>query len=306
MRKSIFNKYSYYQLIILFIVTIIASWFCITVIGTLLGKLIFNFNINTLEKDILSKPALLKYYQTIQSLSLFVIPPFLFAKLCYTKPFSWLTLTRKPEIILLFLTVLLVLLSQPFISFTGVFNYNLTFPPYLKSIENWMRIKESEAQLATNIFLSSDSALDTIINIILIAIIPAFGEELLFRGTLQRLLLNSTQKKHLSVWLTAILFSALHMQFFGFIPRLILGLIFGYLVVYSDNIWTSITAHFTNNFTAYIIYQNSTEQEFENSSTTYPSFFLSAISLLGIIIFFIILKKYKNQLLTKGVLPDQD
>ena len=52
---------------------------------------------------------------------------------------------------------------------------------------------------------------------------------------------------HLSIWASAIIFSAIHFQFYGFIPRLLLGALFGYLYYWSGNLLIPMFAHFVNN-----------------------------------------------------------
>jgi len=86
----------------------------------------------------------------------------------------------------------------------------------------------------------------------MIAILPAIGEELLFRGVLQRIFANWTKNIHLGVWIAAILFSAMHMQFYGFLPRMMLGVLFGYLFVWSGSLLLPILCHFINNGSAVI------------------------------------------------------
>ena len=85
------------------------------------------------------------------------------------------------------------------------------------------------------------------LNLVIIAALPAIGEELIFRGVFQKILQNLFRSGHLSVWFTSFLFSAIHFQFYGFLPRFILGLIFGYLFLWSRNIWLPVIAHFINN-----------------------------------------------------------
>ncbi len=305
MRKQIFNKYSYTLLLLFLILIVLLSWILFTLLGTFAGSFIFHYNVQTVAQDIYREPATMKYFQTIQSISLFILPTILFAIIFYYKPFEWLTLTNKPKLIILFASLILTIIAQPFISFTGELNSNLTLPSFMKPIEEWMRLKETQAELATNIFLSSNSWIESIFNIFLIAVIPAFGEELLFRGAIQKLIYKSSKNTHLAVWITAILFSALHMQFFGFIPRLILGLIFGYLVVYFNCIWLSITAHFTNNFLAYLIYQNSDIQNSNNSNLnnsidSHSSIFI-LLSILGIFIISYLLYRYKKNTSTRAI-----
>jgi membrane protease YdiL (CAAX protease family) len=84
----------------------------------------------------------------------------------------------------------------------------------------------------------------------MIAVLPAVGEELLFRGVIQKLFSKITRSHHWGIWISAILFSALHLQFYGFIPRLLLGAMFGYLLVWSGSLWLPILAHFINNAAA--------------------------------------------------------
>ena len=86
----------------------------------------------------------------------------------------------------------------------------------------------------------------------MIAIIPAIGEELLFRGVIQRLFINWTKNAHWGILITSILFSALHMQFFGFFPRMMLGILFGYLFLWSGSLWLPILCHFINNGSAVV------------------------------------------------------
>ena len=75
----------------------------------------------------------------------------------------------------------------------------------------------------------------------------------MFRGCLQTILLKWMRNKHTAIWITAILFSAFHMEFFGFLPRLLLGALFGYFVAWSGSIWPSVWGHFVNNGTAVIV-----------------------------------------------------
>jgi uncharacterized protein len=110
-------------------------------------------------------------------------------------------------------------------------------------------MKESEAQAMkiTEAFLKMETTQDLLINLLVIAVVPAIGEELLFRGVLQRLFQELTKNIHLTVFLSAAIFSAIHMQFYGFLPRMFLGVLFGYMLVWTGNIWVPVLAHFINN-----------------------------------------------------------
>jgi membrane protease YdiL (CAAX protease family) len=122
------------------------------------------------------------------------------------------------------------------------------------------------------------------VNILMLAIIPALGEELIFRACFQKVFVRWTGNYHVAIWITAIVFSAIHFQFFGFFPRMILGALFGYLFVWSGNIWIPILAHFLNNgmavLAAFILQQEgkSIDQAFESDSVTVPIFIASTLA----------------------------
>ncbi len=107
--------------------------------------------------------------------------------------------------------------------------------------------KEESATELIDILITSENFLAMIFNLFMIAVIPAIGEELIFRGVLQKILSDLFKSGHLAVWSTALLFSAIHFQFFGFIPRFILGLVFGYLFLWGGTLWLPVISHFINN-----------------------------------------------------------
>jgi membrane protease YdiL (CAAX protease family) len=85
------------------------------------------------------------------------------------------------------------------------------------------------------------------INLIMIAVLPALGEEFIFRGVFQKIFCRLFGSGHIAIWITAFIFSFVHLQFFGFLPRFILGLLFGYLFYWSRTLWLPVIAHFVNN-----------------------------------------------------------
>ena len=126
----------------------------------------------------------------------------------------------------------------------------MELPAFLKSIEDAMRAAEDRAALITEAFLKMNNISDLLINLIVVAVLPAIGEELLFRGVLQRLLGEWSKNIHAGIWISAFVFSAMHAQFYGFVPRMLLGALFGYLLVWSGSLWLPILAHFINNGSA--------------------------------------------------------
>ena len=154
---------------------------------------------------------------------------------------------RKTEFLPLILTIILVVVFMGVNSIFIEWNSSFEFPDFAKGFEAWAREKEEIAAEMTTFLTHFDSVLQVVIALVVIAILPAIGEEIVFRGIIQNLIQKLTHNYHISIWLAAILFSAIHFQFFGFVPRMLLGALFGYLYLWSGNIILPIVAHFVNN-----------------------------------------------------------
>ncbi len=150
----------------------------------------------------------------------------------------------------------LIVISFMFVNaFFIEWNIDMKLPEALSGLEDQMLKLEESAKKLTEQLTQFDNIGQFILALTVIAIIPAIGEELLFRGILQNLLVNVSRNIHLSIWISAFLFSAIHFQFFGFIPRMLLGALFGYLYYWSGNLLYPMVAHFINNgFTLLMIY----------------------------------------------------
>jgi len=191
--------------------------------------------------------------------------------------------------------LVLMFIAAPFINLVGEWNANMIFPDWLSGVEKWMRSSEESAERLTKAFLKVDGLSGLWFNLFMIAVLPAIGEEFLFRGIIQRIFTNWTRNHHWGIWISAILFSALHMQFFGFVPRMILGALFGYLLVWSGSMWLPIAAHFINNALAvivmYLIDKNLIGQEVEEIGSTGGSYYWAIISLVLIFLFLLMIKR---------------
>jgi len=196
----------------------------------------------------------LKYIQVVQSIGLFIIPSLVLAVLFGGNISKYLKINKIPHVTSAAIAIAIILVSSPMINMLAEVNSKLALPEFLSGIENWMRTSEDSANEITQLFLKADSVWVLLFNIFMIGIIPALGEEFLFRGVIQRIFTDWTKNYHWGIWISAILFSALHLQFYGFIPRVILGAIFGYMLVWSGSLWFPIIAHFVNNTTAVIAY----------------------------------------------------
>lgn len=304
MKKGFLAHESVIFKLIVAIVLIFACFSIFFALGLVLAIPIFEtdfFEILNRLND-LSDPEnirLLKYFQLVQSFGLFIVPPFLLAYAYYKKPASYLFLNARPYLLVILLILLTIVGMSPFINYLADFNSKLSLPSWLEGIENWMIQTEKSAEQLTESFLEVSSIPGFLFNILLIAILPAIGEELVFRGILQRLLSDLFRSSHIGIFLSAILFSAFHLQFFGFIPRLFLGLYFGYLLFWSGNIWFPITGHFLNNLMAviyyYLVSTKGIESELDTIGTTPETLIYVPLSIIFLIIMSILTYGYLHK-----------
>lgn len=140
-------------------------------------------------------------------------------------------------------------------SFFIEWNQNLQFPDFLSGFERWARASEDKLGEITKYMTSYDTIGQFLLAFVVIAILPGIGEELVFRGMIQNDLFRATRNIHVAIWISAIIFSAIHFQFFGFTPRLFLGALFGYIYYWSGSLLMAMLAHFINNaFTIIALY----------------------------------------------------
>jgi hypothetical protein len=188
------------------------------------------------------------------------------------------------------LVLAIMLLINPFIIFIYEWNMSLSLP-------DWMMNYDEKAEELTRLFLQMNSLGDLAFNLLVIAIVPAIGEELLFRGYLQQTFTKWLGKPHVAIIITAVLFSAIHMQFQGFLPRFALGIVLGYLLYWSDSLWLPIIAHLLNNVIAVTFaYPALSDYEYltENIATWQEAFF--SLMAVGLLIFLL----QKNLSIKKG------
>lgn len=226
-------------------------------LGCTLAFSIFAAGIIFLFEQPLSINAL-KWIQFVQSAAMFLLPPLCMAYLWSQEPIKWLKVETFQSFKVSSMAVVLMLVALPAINLLSHLNQQITFPAFLEPLEQWMKTSEESANALTEQFLSVTTFGGLIINLLLMALLPAVAEELTFRGVLQRLFQPSTMlhnsTPHLAIWCSAILFSAIHLQFYGFIPRMLMGALFGYMLVWTGSLWVPILMHFTNNAMAVLLY----------------------------------------------------
>ena len=238
-----------FSMLACFILLSMAAFFlAIPLFDISLGQLMEFFETGELQENLM----MLKYFQSVQSLGMFVLPPFIIAWLYSRDNADYLKVNVSPSLTSYFLVLAIIFFSLPFIGFLSQLNQNISFPDGLENVEKWLMKKEDSAQELTKKFLAADSWKGLFVNIILVGVLPAVGEELIFRGVLQKIFSRWTRNAHLGILITAFLFSAMHIQFYGLIPRFFLGLLFGYFMLWSGSIWLPVFGHFVNNTSAVV------------------------------------------------------
>lgn len=203
--------------------------------------------------------ASLKWLQLLQTIGTFLLPPIFCAWLWSDdhRPFVWLRMNRGLSWQTALLAIIIMVCAIPGINLLADMNSRIHLPECLASLEQTLRAQEDAAAALTEWFLQADNLATMLLNVGLLALLPAFAEELSFRGTLQQIITNGQRPKansHLAIWLTAFVFSAIHFQFYGFVPRMLMGAMFGYVFVWTGSLWAPILMHFTNNGVAVVLY----------------------------------------------------
>jgi uncharacterized protein len=247
---AFYNKSPLYQLFVSLLI-VLAVGILLFSMFLLTAKIIFDANLELLENHSLAtngkEIAFLRYILISQDLSFFIVPAvIILIKLNpgYKPGIVNIKIPKSNDVLLV---VLLAFCLFPVTSFTGQINSGMELPDWLSGVEHWMKEKEDSANQLLDMFMIPDTFSVMMLNIFMIAIIPAIGEELIFRGVFQIIFQKLFKSGHISVWVTSFLFSAFHFQFFGFVPRFILGLVFGYLFLWSKSLWLPVISHFTNN-----------------------------------------------------------
>jgi len=259
MAEGILKNTSHFTRLIFSALVIVGSFLLFLFLAALLAIPIFGLETEELLSIIenLSETnhvGIMKYFQIWLSIGTFVFPALLIAYFISGNSIGYLKLNRHLNTISAFHVILVILIALPIINLLAQWNADMNLPDFLDGLEGRMKEMEERAGKLTGTFLDSDSIIQFIINLIMIAIIPAIGEELLFRGVIQRILCEWTRNNHIGIIIAAMIFSAFHLQFYGFLPRLALGIFFGYLFLWSRTIWLPILAHFVNNGLAVTIY----------------------------------------------------
>ncbi len=236
-------------------------------------------DINPVDPD-LTRPGVLstmKLLQGLSSLVIFLLPAWLYARISFEdRPLYHLGLRRVAHLNQYIIAVLVIFAAFPLVFWLGELNQSFNLPEWMKGME-----KNAAKQLEA--FLKADGIGDIILNVFLIALLPAVCEEICFRGALQGIIHQMVRSPWLAIIITGFLFAALHFQFQGLLPRMFLGILLGALYWYSGSLWPSILAHFVNNATQVIAVSNAPEYIEKNPSVPAYAGIISAVVVAGLL-----------------------
>ncbi len=287
MAEGILKNTSHFTQLIFSVLVIVGSFLLFLFLAALFAFPIFGLEpeemISIIENlSETNHVGIMKYFQIWLSIGTFVFPAFLIAYFISGNSIGYLKLNRYLNTLSALNVILVMLIALPIINLLAQWNAEMNLPDFLDGLEVRMKEMEERAGKLTETFLDSDTLIQFTINLIMIAIIPAIGEELLFRGVIQRIFCEWTRNNHIGIIIAAIIFSAFHLQFYGFLPRLAMGIFFGYLFLWSRTIWLPVLAHFVNNGLAVTIYyifgEESVTRDVDSLGTGRGGFLLIAVT----------------------------
>lgn len=222
------------------------------IIGLILGTVIGLAYVFITKSDPNDLNAL-RFMQISSQLFTFVFPPIAYAFLVKENPVNALGL-KKSKTLWILIGIAMIFAIMPFNSVIAEWNANLTLPESMSKIESLMKQMQEAATEIIEKFVSVDTIGGLILNLFMIAGLAALGEELLFRSIIQTSLIKICKNAHIGILIASAIFSFIHFEFYGFFPRLILGMLLGYMFYFSGSIWISMLMHFLNNGTVVFIY----------------------------------------------------
>lgn len=221
----------------------------VILLGTFAFFLILIPVLSGLLSRLIANPlAALRISMVLQGLLVFILPSLVTALLCTRLPARMLALDKAPDMLTLMLSVVALLCSVPAMNAVVAWNESWSFPASMSGLEQTLRQMEESARAVTDMLMSGASVASLCVSILIVGVMAGFGEELFFRGAMQRILMmGRSMNPHVAIWTAAVVFSLLHFQLFGFVPRMLLGAFFGYLLWWSGSVWLPMAVHMINN-----------------------------------------------------------
>lgn len=215
---------------------------CITLLGLIISSVIMGL----LFKNGLTTPKV-RIATICQDIILFILPAIATAAIICCQPAKFLLIDNIGHFKWYILVFAVLICSIPVMNYIITWNENIQLPESMSTIAAMMKEGEENAQKLVQILVGGGNVGSLIMTLLIVAVLAGFSEEIFFRGTIQRLFITSKWNIHIAIWVTAFIFSAIHFQFFGFFPRLLLGAFFGYVMRWSGSLWPAVFAHIANN-----------------------------------------------------------
>ena len=292
------RRFSFWEQIAILIGLIIGGFIVAALIQLIIGFTMIDIkNLSNLNKDnlmsMLVKPenfTKVLMMQLFSTLFIMAVPAFLFAKIIKENALTYLGFTSKINIQQILLVIGIALFGLGLSGGLGELNKMIPLTKNLKAtFESWEKDYEKQVM----IFANMKTIGDYVLSIFMVAILPAIFEELLFRGAIQKIFIGWFKKPHIAIFITALIFSIVHGSFFGLLPRLMLGMVLGYIYFYGKNIWLNILMHFINNgiaITAMFIATKAGKNAQETINETFPLW----VGALALIFIFLLMNIYKK------------
>lgn len=199
------------------------------------------------EIDIFSERVRLLGASVVQCLVAFCVPAWLTARFASSKPYRFTGLSERVNWRPFVGVILVFFLALPAMNQLILWNQNMHFPEFAQGLEQTLRSWEEMNGSVAEKLLSGNGVGGMIVCVLIVGVLTGFSEEIFFRGSMQRIFGETSIKNWMAVWSVALIFSAMHFQFFGFVPRVLMGVFFGYLFLWTGSLWPSVFAHALNN-----------------------------------------------------------
>lgn len=283
------SKYSpALQLVIFLGIYVVCSFiYSIIFLGWILP---YGFGITSSDLESGQPAEAIKFIQLLYSVFCFLVPAWVFSYLTFSRPMRETGLRSRFYAGWALFGIVILIASLPAVGVLSDINHRIHFGP----MDQAFRAMEQRAREITKTMLVMPNAGSFLFNIFIIAVIPAIAEEFFFRGLLQRLLIRITKRAWLGIGIAAVVFSLLHGEMLGFLPRIALGIVLGAIYYFSKNLWYAIIAHFFNNafqiVMVYLYQQNMITQDIMQDNPT--PFIYGVISVIAVTGLFFIFRRF--------------
>jgi membrane protease YdiL (CAAX protease family) len=284
---------------------ILASMVIFIALSLIIAVPLFGISLQNLSKATNIEEAgnlpFLKFFQAMQTIGMFIIPALVLAFIFGQKISRYLKLESGNHFQGIIFSAFAMLFLIPFINLTAEINQKMVLPEFLSGLEQMMQTAEKEAAGITEAFLNVGTLSGLLINVLIIGMLPAVGEELLFRGILMRLFSEWSKNVHLGIFISAMIFSTIHFQFYGFLPRFIMGTVFGYMLYWGKSLWFPMMAHFINNTFAVLAYhylRGSNIEKFTDTPSSNLQSIITSFIFVGFagVLMYLVFKNNRNKM----------